>query len=120
MPTITTGLFFVARQKPTTRQTPEDNFQLELRVVDNQGQHKVEPYLVTWTGNAAKNWWEEHQRHLQPGQPVALELVNPRSFPIARSAEIHAIVTRCELAPVAPSWLRRITHPQAQPAGAAS
>lgn len=107
MPTITTGMFFLARQRPTTGLSPDGDFQLTLRVNDNQGQHRVEPYQVTWAGNAAKNWWNEHQQRLQPGQPLALELVNPRTFPGLRAPETHATVIRCELAPVAPSWMRR-------------
>lgn len=109
MPTITTGMFFVARKPPTTGTAPDGAFQLTLLVKDNQGDHKVEPYVVKWTGNAAKNWWQEHHQHLQPGQPLALELHNPRSFVGARGApETHAVVLRCELAPVAPSWMRRM------------
>lgn len=106
MPTITTGLFFVSRQRASATDSP-DGFVLTLRIVDNQGPGKVEPYVVTWAGAAARNWWREHEHHLQPGQPLALELVNPRSFPGMRAPETHAVVTRCELAPVAPSWIRR-------------
>jgi hypothetical protein len=110
MPTITTGMFFLARQRPSVDHTSDGEFRLSLRVNDNQGQHRVEPYLVTWTGNAAKNWWQEHQNHLQAGQPLALELHNPRAFPRMHGGpETHAAVIRCELAPVAPSWLRRAT-----------
>jgi hypothetical protein len=112
MPTITTGLFFLARQQPVADVAPDGRFRLTLSVRDRQAEHRVEPYTVTWTGEEARAWWSAHGAQLQPGQPLALELHNPRSYVPSRALapEIFAAVARCELAPVAPSWLRRAAN----------
>jgi hypothetical protein len=122
MTTITTGLFFLARRSYAVPDVaPDGQFRLTLSVRDRQAEHRVEPYTVTWTGEEARAWWSAHGAQLQPGQPLALELLNPRSYVSSRAVapEIVAAVTRCELAPVAPSWLRRAANnntPQAQTA----
>lgn len=109
MPTVTTGLFFLARQRPMAETLPDGTFRLTLHVRDKQAEHRVEPYVAVWAGNAAKSWWQEHGSRIQAGQPLALELHNPRCYVASRDIgpEIHAAVLRCELAPVAPSWIHR-------------
>lgn len=99
MATLTTGVFFVARARPETGTDASGNFTLRLRVIDRQGPQRVEPYVLTWAGPAAALWFNEHGHQLQPGQPLSLELVNPRSHPGMRSPETHATVARCALAP---------------------
>lgn len=103
MPTITTGVFFVGKQPPQWS-VEGDQFVLTLRVVDNQGPGRVEPYMVRWVGEAARTWWSEHQGLMTAGRPLHLQLVNPRSFPGLRAPETHATVAQCSLAPLAPSW----------------
>jgi hypothetical protein len=121
MTTVTTGMFFLARQRPVADRAQDGAFRLTMRVKDNQGQFRVEPYLVTWTGEAAQAWWEAHQAALAPGRALRMELHNPRAAaPSQAAAEIHALVARCELLPVAPSWRgREDASPQPSAASAA-
>lgn len=97
MPTTTTGRFFLAKSNAvrTDNQGPEGAFRLVLRLFDRQGQHRVEPYEVTWTGPAAAAWWQEN-REIAPGAVLDLTLINPRSMPAGRGApETHATVIHC-------------------------
>lgn len=106
MPTITQGLFFVARDggasRPNASTHRDDNgaFVLRLRVVDNQGPRKVEPYVVRWIGPAAESWWSTNAP-LKAGDPLVLELENPRAMTIAGDVvpSIAAHVRTCHKAP---------------------
>lgn len=115
MPTITTGTFFMARKPARVGSADGGEFQLTLNLVDRQGQHATEPYVVRWTGTDAKHWWDEHGARIGAGTPLAMTLINPRSFPGMHSPETHATVKTCALAPVAPSWTRRPAGNNAQP-----
>jgi hypothetical protein len=102
MATTTTGIFFLAKNQATRAESVDGVFRLVLRVFDRQGPLKVEAYEVSWPGPAAAAWWQENGG-IQPGQPLALELVNPRAMPGPRGApETHATVARCARAPT--SW----------------
>ena len=103
MPTTATGLFFVgkgsaARPATSTHKDPERGFILKMRVVDNQGQHAIEPWVVRWIGPEAEAWWRAHAE-LKAGDALSLELINPRAFPGVRTTEIHAQVRACRLLP---------------------
>ena len=103
MPTKTYGTFFVAKDRPSraaarTEFAESGTFVLTLRVVDNQGPRRVESYVVRWTGADARIWWDSH-RPLKAGDPLSLELVNPRSFLGVNAPEIHADITSCRMLP---------------------
>lgn len=110
MPTVTTGVFFVAR-KPPEATWEDDAFTLTLRLVDRQGPGVSEGYVVRWRGNHAHTWWHEHCNRLQPGTPLKVVLHNPRSWPGRIQPETHATVFTCELAPLAPSWHANTQRP---------
>lgn len=102
-PTTTTGVLFVGKDRTgqpsvSTHRNDAGQFVLKLRLLDNQGPHRLEPYVVRWTGPEAEAWWLE-QTTLSAGTALSLELVNPRAFPGMRSPEIHADVVRCRLLP---------------------
>jgi hypothetical protein len=99
MPTVTTGVFFLTKRRPT----PENiggQFRLSLSVIDRQGERQVEPYEVTWHGPDAEAFWKAHAS-IDAGQPLRMELVNPRSFPGGRfgAPYTQATVRSCTLAP---------------------
>jgi hypothetical protein len=103
MPTITTGVFFVARTPPQTG-SDGDGFKLTLRVIDRAGR-TAEAYQVVWHGEEAAAWWAQHAATVRAGTPLRMELLNPHSMPVRHGApEIHATVRGCQLAPEAPSW----------------
>lgn len=113
MPTLTSGRFFVGRQAATTQVEQDGTFSLTLRVVDNQGLHANEPYLVRWRGPEAQAWWTENGP-LGAGAALQLELLNPRAQLGLRVPEIHAQVSACRLLPP------RAAAAQQQPAAQAS
>lgn len=103
MPTVTSGLFFVAKDRPgraaaSAAPAADGSFAVTLRVVDNQGPRRVEPYVVRWAGAEASAWWDAHAP-LKAGDALALELLNPRAFPGFNAPEIHAEVSCCRLMP---------------------
>ncbi len=119
MPTVTTGTFFLARQRSVETATgPDGQFRLQLRVVDRQGPGITEPYVVVWRGPAAQEWHGQHRDALVPGRGLKLRLVNPRTLLGIHAPETHASVEACDLAPLAPSWQPTNTNnrPAATPA----
>ena len=116
MSTITTGVFFLTRQGAEASTTPDGTFKLVLHAIDRQGDRAAEAYELHWSGEPARTWWAEH-KHIPVGQPLAVTVENPRSFPGLRSTHTKARVLSCALAPVAPSWANKPgTQPQARPA----
>lgn len=103
MPTTVTGTFFVVKDAPqrpatSTHHDPAQGFILKMRVIDNQGPRALEPWVVRWVGPEAEAWWRQHAQ-LKAGDALALEVINPRSFPGIRASEIHAHVRTCRLLP---------------------
>ncbi len=113
MPTTTTGLFFVRKQKFVETAQDENGFRLTLRLLDRQGPGATEPYVVVWRGPEAYAWWAANGQQLSPGTPLHVELHNPRSFPGLTGPETRATASSLSLAPVAPSWAHRANHPAA-------
>lgn len=105
MPTVTTGIFFLGTQRPESRNAGEA-FELVLRVLDRLSPTRVELYRVKWTGIDACAWWHQHQHTLRAGQPLQMELHNPRAESTARTTFIEATVARCDLAPPSASWVK--------------
>ncbi len=95
------GILFLGATRPLASTAADGSFQLTLLVMDRQGPHRVEPWRVTWTGDAARAWWGRHGAALAKGQPLALELMGLRTYINGRfgGAETHATVLSCELAP---------------------
>lgn len=103
MPTVTSGTFFISRDRParpavSAGSGPDGAFTLTMRVVDNQGPRRLELYVVRWTGEAARQWWARNVP-LEAGDALSLRLVNPRSFVTYSVPEIQADVTHCERLP---------------------
>lgn len=107
MTTITTGVFFV-RTKGCRASADAHGFSLVMHLLDKQGRltpgdpkspERVEPYMVKWSGEAARTFWADHGP-LKPGAALRLELENPRSF-VGQlgQPETHARVRRCDLLP---------------------
>lgn len=102
MTTITTGIFFVGKDRPNRPAASEHlndagEYVLKVRVIDNQGKGRVEGYIVRWVGPQAKAWRQAHA-DLKAGDILRLELENPRSMPGSTGMpETHATVRMCEL-----------------------
>lgn len=107
MPTTTTGIFFVRKQRFAETSRDDNGFRLVLRLLDRQGPGATEAYAVTWRGAEAESWWREHASRIGPGTPLQVELHNPRSFPGLTGPETHASAHSLSLAPTAPSWQAR-------------
>jgi hypothetical protein len=108
MPATASGVFFLARQRPLVAER-DGTFRVTMFVRDKRNDRSTEAWSVTWAGAPARLWWNEHGSRLVAGQPIALDLFNLHVVPVTGRdivPEIHASILRCELAPVAPSWLR--------------
>jgi len=109
MPTIVQGLFFAGKDRPSrplasTSLTDARQFVLKLRLVDNQGAHKVEPWIAQWVGDEAEQWWKANAP-VKPGDPLVLTLENPRAMTSGGDVapSIHAHIRSCRRAPRAHS-----------------
>lgn len=110
-----TGLLHVPKHaRPRTTTAADGTFQLTLPLRDNQGTHRVEPWLVLWTGDEAKAWWQANGAALAPGSSLVVTLTHLRAHGttgrFGEAPEIHARVQRLELAPS--RWSTQQPNPQ--------
>ena len=84
---LTTGTFFLSKQRPTAATDSAGAFRLELVLVDNLGRNPAtgrdekEAYRVRWAGPEAQAFWATHQADLTPGAPLHAELEHLRAHP---------------------------------------
>ncbi|MFZ2309624.1 MAG: hypothetical protein WAW73_09415 [Rhodoferax sp.] len=97
-----TGMLFLANARPVTTTAADGTFTLTLRAMDRIGPHQVEPWLITWPGDAARAFWAAHASQMRPGQPITVQARCVRPWSIGRhlAPEIHAQATHIELAPL--------------------
>ncbi|MGO4609419.1 hypothetical protein AB4142_24050 [Variovorax sp. 2RAF20] len=103
MTTVTTGVFFVSKDRPgrpavSDHRSDTGEFILKMRLIDNQGPRAVEVYVTRWVGQTAAAWRAQHPE-LKAGDALRLVLSNPRAMPGAMSPETHAAISSCELLP---------------------
>ena len=98
---ITSGIFFLAKERPLATQDGNGPFTVSMLVFDRIAPLKVEPYRIFWIGAAACAWWAQN-KHIEAGQPLQLQLSSMRSWHGQRrsATEIHAEVLACDLAPI--------------------
>lgn len=110
-----TGLFFLSMHATIASDMTGARVLL-LPVVERDAQdHRVvlNRMTVKWCGDEALAFYEAHQAELRAGRPLQLELDRLHG----RDGEWKARATRCELAPIAPSWRAKDeSQPQAHPA----
>ena len=104
-PSVThTGIWHLSKTRPHAQRAADGIFTVQLLVMDRQGTHQVEPWRVTYSGEAAHAWWQAEGSGLQPGDTLRLALTHmrihtttdkhyPRSEAHARVQEI-ALVAR--------------------------
>ncbi len=103
-----TGLFFLraaacTRRDPTTRERVGVWLPVVEREKNAEGQWVAANTLTAkWTGPEALAFFDANQAELRAGRPLHLELDRLHG----RDGEWQAHVTRLELAPVAPSWIK--------------
>lgn len=80
-----TGTVYLSRTPPLATTAACGVFQLELLVYDRLGNHHVEPWRVTWSGQSAQRFWDEYKCELTPGRALVVSL---------ERARIHSLVCR--------------------------
>jgi hypothetical protein len=114
------GLFFLRMHASAACDARGQRVGVLLPVVERDpADHRVilNQLLVKWRGAEALAFFDAHQAELRAGRPLRLEVDRL----CGRDGEWQAYATRCELAPIAPSWQRKDENPpqtnaQAQPA----
>lgn len=106
---LTTGTFFLSKQRPTAATDSAGAFRLELVLVDNLGRNPAtgrdekEAYRVRWAGPEAQAFWAAHQADLTPGAPLHAELEHLRAHPgpavFPPIPELRGRVLRLQLLP---------------------
>lgn len=97
-----TGTVFMSRTAPQTHRAACGAFQLQLLLYDRVGTHRVEPWRVTWTGNAAQRFWNENKARLVPGAALVVELDRAQLHTLAcrpPRTEVHAQVVCAAMVP---------------------
>jgi hypothetical protein len=98
-----TGMFFLRMHASVAMDPAGNRLGVLLPVVERDANdHRVilNQLLVKWKGAVALAFFDQHQPELRAGRPLHLELDRLRG----QDGEWQAQATRCELAPLAPSW----------------
>ncbi|EPD40881.1 hypothetical protein HMPREF9702_03450 [Delftia acidovorans CCUG 15835] len=97
-----TGTVFLSRTPPQATHAACGAFQLQLLLYDRLGPHRVEPWRVTWTGNAAQRFWNESKARLVPGAALVVELDRAQVHTLhcrPPRSEVHAHMVCAALVP---------------------
>ena len=96
-PSVThTGIWHLSKTRPHAQRAADGTFAVVLLVMDRQGPHQVEPWRVTYSGEAAHAWWQAEGSSLQPGDTLRLALTHMR---IHTTTDGHALDTFQIVAP---------------------
>ena len=99
-----TGLFFLRMYASTWSDADGQRIGVLLPIVERDAAGVIlNTLLAKWKGNDALAFFDAHQTELRAGRPLQLELDRLRGY----DNDWHATVTRCDLAPLAPSWLAK-------------
>jgi hypothetical protein len=105
-----TGLFFLRMHASVVVDPTGARLGVALPVIERDpSDHKIilNELLVKWKGSEAVAFFDKHQADLRAGRPLNLELDRLRGC----DGQWQALATKCELAPVAPSWQRKDAVP---------
>ena len=64
------GIWHMSKTRPQAQRAADGTFTVVLLVMDRQGPRQVEPWRVTYSGEAAHAWWQAEGSSLQPGDIV--------------------------------------------------
>lgn len=72
-----TGTVFMTKQRPQTSVAEDGTYTVSLRVIDPVGTHERTPWVLLFSGDAARNWWaaEGHMAEAGDGLEVTLERI---------------------------------------------
>lgn len=113
------GLFFLRMHASTVSDATGARQGVRLPVVERvpepgeDGRTRwvvINTLLAKWKGADALAFFDAHRHELRAGRPLQLELDRLRGH----DGEWQAHVTRCELAPLAPSWQNATPDGQAE------
>lgn len=111
-----TGTLFMSKTRPEVSRGEQNQFQLVLLLMDNQGAKRIEAYRVRWVGPEAEAFWNAQRNNLVPGAIVEVELTHLRAFTGATYPPLPELRGRVVRAAVIP---KRDQHHH-QPAAAAA
>jgi len=74
MPMTHEGILFMGKVAARTDYTEKGDFQLLVRLLDKDGPRYHSRYLVTWTGEPARAFWQQYAAQLKPGVVVKVKL----------------------------------------------
>lgn len=72
-----TGTVFLTKQRPQTGVSDDGTYTVSLRVIDRVGVHERTPWILLFSGDAARAWWalEGHMAEAGDGLEVTLERI---------------------------------------------
>lgn len=98
------GTLFMGNTPPLASTAADGVFALTLLAFDRIGAHQIEPWRITWTGQDAQAFWQDHGAALTYDQPLHVNLRRVRIFVNGKrggGAEFMADVVQAYLPPLA-------------------
>ena len=94
-----TGMLFMSRTPARLTRDSRGTPQLMLRLVHRIAQHQNEPWTLTWSGQAAADFFAQHGDKLTAGQPLQVTASNLRCHAVGPMTEVQGVMESCALAP---------------------
>lgn len=94
-----TGMLFMSRSPARLAHDSRGTPQLMLRLVHRIAQRQNEPWTLTWSGQAAADFFAQHGDKLTAGQPLQVTASQLRCHAVGPMTELHGVMESCELAP---------------------
>ena len=91
------GMVFLSKARPTLTRPSAGQWQLTLRAVHRIASLKVEPWLLIWTGDAAKAFHDANASELVAGKPLQIHAHQIRAHGTGPYCEIHAAIDHIEI-----------------------
>jgi len=104
MPMTHEGILFMSKAAPVAGYTRQGEFKLTMTLLDKeatQSGHHYSRYLVTWVGEAARQFWQERGPQLNAGTVLRVRLKQLGTHYVHRDIEpdLTAWVDSVELIP---------------------
>jgi hypothetical protein len=95
---IASGTLYLGRTRPATQRAADGTFALQLFAYDRLNPAQAEPWVVLWSGEAARAFWADHAAALIPGAAIRVQAARLRAHVVGRTMpEIHAVAGGVEV-----------------------
>lgn len=96
------GFCHLSKAAPVVRTAANGEWTVSMRVYDRIGPRQVEPWLIIFSGDKAREWWEREGKTMAAGDTLRVVLEKARLHVVrgdrdGATAEMQAHALQCEI-----------------------